>query len=164
MISRSYTPAVVGFFGGSRPAPRSPRHCLPRSRSAGSVPLAPGEPYYPAYHANPAYLRRINQGDVRHFDPAMHRPPAPGEFANRRAATYMPASAMAHGASAASFGRPVAPGMFGQAHRFDNFAPTLRPDIAHQSESQTDPRSRRSTECRTGVCRLWRRDVLESIK
>jgi hypothetical protein len=132
-----YAPAVVGFFGLAAGAALTAS--LLASPSIGWVPLAPGEPYYPAYHANPAYLRRINQGDVRHFDPAAHRPPAPGDFANRRAATYMPAAAMAHGSSTTSFGRPVTPGMFGQAHRFDNFAPALRPDITHRPAAAPRP-------------------------
>ena len=89
-----YAPAVVGFFGLAAGAALTAS--LLASQSVGWVPLAPGEPFYPAYHADPAYLRRINRGDVRDFDPATHRELAPGDFVNRQAATYIPAAR--HGA------------------------------------------------------------------
>ena len=98
-----YAPAVVGFFGLAAGAALTAS--LLDSQSIGWVPLAPGEPFYPAYHADLAYLRRINQGDVRHFDPAMHPPPVSGDFVNRGAATYIPVHAMAHG----DFGRLLWP-------------------------------------------------------
>jgi hypothetical protein len=132
-----YAPAVVGFFGLAPGAALTAS--LLASQSVGWVPLAPGEPFYPVYHADPAYLRRINQGDVRHFDPATHQPPAPGDFVNRRAATYIPASAMARGSSVASSGRPVTPEMLGQAHQLGNFTQTLHLQITHQPAAAPHP-------------------------
>ncbi len=73
-----YAPAVVGFFGLAAGAALTAS--LLASQSIGWVPLAPGEPFYPAYHADPAYLRRINQGDVRHFDPAIASGARSGRF------------------------------------------------------------------------------------
>jgi hypothetical protein len=132
-----YAPAVVGFFGLAAGAALT--GSLLASQSIGWVPLAPGEPFYPAYHADRAYLRRINQGDVRHFDPAAHQRLVPGNFVNRWAATYIPASAMAHGASVAYSGRPVTPEMFGHVHPLGSFPPTLHPDIRHQPAAAPQP-------------------------
>ena len=132
-----YAPAVVGFFGlaAGTALTGSPL----ASQSIGWVPLAPGEPFYPAYHADRAYLRRINQGDVRHFDPAAHQRLVPGNFVNRLAATYISASAMARGASAEYSGHPVPPEMFGRVRPLDSFPPTLHPDIRHQPAAAPQP-------------------------
>ncbi|HEY1856103.1 DUF6600 domain-containing protein [Acidocella sp.] len=132
-----YTPAVVGFFGLAAGAALTAS--LLASQSVGWVPLAPGEPFYPAYHADPAYLRRINRGDVRNFDPAAHREVAPGDFANRRAATYIPADAMARGSSVAYFGRPMTPALFGHAHALGGFNQALHPQITHQPAAAPHP-------------------------
>ena len=80
------------------------------------VPLGPGAAYYPHYHANPDYLRRINRMDTR--DPGrieFQHPPAFGNYANRGAALYNPASAISHGEQVKHYARPVPQEMFGHA-------------------------------------------------
>jgi len=69
----------------------------------------------------------------------LHRPPAPGDFVNRRAATSIPASDMARGFSVAHSGRPVTPEMFNHAHQLGNVTQTVHPDIAHQAAAAPHP-------------------------
>jgi hypothetical protein len=125
-----YAPAVVGFFGLAAGAALTAS--LLATQSVGWVPLAPGEPFYPSYHADPAYLRRINRSDVRDFNPAVHRELAPRDFVNRQAATYISADAMARGSSVAHAGRPITPEMFGHTHPLGGFNQAPHPEIAHQ--------------------------------
>ena len=132
-----YAPAVVGFFGLAAGAALTAS--LLASQSVGWVALAPGEPFYPPYHADPAYLRRINRSDVRDFNPAVHRELAPRDFVNRQAATYIPAGAMARGSSVAYFGRPMTPEMFGHAHPLGGFNQALHPEITHQPAAAPHP-------------------------
>ncbi len=110
-----YAPAVVSFFGlgvavGITAAALS-------SGSVGWVPLGPNEPYYPSYRASPDYVRRINYVNVRdinnvHATNNYSGNTDPGHFANRRAATFIPAADMSRGAPVARYGRPVPPGEF----------------------------------------------------
>jgi hypothetical protein len=111
-----YAPAVVSFFGlglgvGLTIGALS-------SRSIGWVPLGPGEAFRPYYRASDDYDRRINAHYVRdvgginfHDDRAF----APDRFANRRAATYLPADAMGRGEPVARFGHPVGQDDFAKA-------------------------------------------------
>jgi len=105
-----YAPAVVSFFGlgvaaGITAAALS-------SGRIGWVPLGPNEAYYPAYRASPDYVRRINLVNVRNINTVnvtnhYYGDTAPDHFANRRAATFIPAADMSRGAPVARDGRPV---------------------------------------------------------
>ena len=52
-----YAPALVAFVGGSS---WGASISFGGGGGVGWIPLAPGEPYIPAYRASPAYIRRIN--------------------------------------------------------------------------------------------------------
>ncbi|MBV1799590.1 DUF6600 domain-containing protein [Siccirubricoccus sp. G192] len=103
-----WAPALVAFLGAARGPGAGP--------PVGWVPLAPREPWYPWYRASPAYVARANLYQVRDL-PAVRQGwaergrdgprretvgeaavPLPGArleaFANRRAATLVPAEAM----------------------------------------------------------------------
>jgi hypothetical protein len=127
-----YAPAVVGFFGLA--AGVAITAAILSSGSVGWVPLAPGEAYYPYYHSAPDYLRRINRVDVRNYTQInIHNSTVINNYANRRAATYIPASAMARGEPVSHFGHPVPDKIFAQARPVQgNFNQTLRPDISHR--------------------------------
>jgi hypothetical protein len=118
-----YAPAVVSFFGlavvaGITAAALS-------SGSIGWVPLGPQEPYYPPYRASPDYIRRINIVNVRNINIVNTTNNyyggnfAPDHFANRRAATFVPAAAMTRGDPVARYGRPVAPAQLAAARPVD---------------------------------------------
>ncbi len=122
-----YAPAVVGFFGlGAGVAITA---AILASGNVGWLPLGPNEAYYPGYHADPDYLRRMNHGDVRNF--AGGQPVPFDHYANRRAATYIPAADMARGAAVGHFGHPLQPGMFAQARPAGQiFNQAVRPNYA----------------------------------
>ena len=125
-----YAPAVVGFFGlGVGVAVTA---AILSSGSIGWVPLAPGEAYYPSYHADPDYLRRINRVDVRNYTQInVHNTVIFNNYANRHAATYIPGATMARGESVTHFGHAVPEGMFAQARPVQgNFNEALRPNFA----------------------------------
>ena len=145
-----YAPAVVSFFGlgiaaGITIAALS-------HGNVGWVPLAPNEPYYPSYRSSPEYLQRINQTNVRNYT-EIHTTTIINNynnFANRRAATYVPADAMSRGEAVARYGhaapqamladaRPVGPG-FG-AQPGGNHAMTLPPPMAQHRQAPAPQRS-----------------------
>jgi hypothetical protein len=113
-----YAPAVVSFFGlgvavGITAAALS-------SGRIGWVPLGPNEPYYPSYHASPDYIRRINIVNVRNINTVnvtnnYYGNAAPDHFANRRAATFIPAADMSRGAPVARYGRALPAADFADA-------------------------------------------------
>ncbi len=113
-----YAPAVVSFFGlgvavGITAAALS-------SGRIGWVPLGPNEPYYPTYHASPDYIRQINIVNVRNINNIDvtnidYAHAAPGQFADRRAATFIPAAEMSRGDPVARYGRPVPAAEFADA-------------------------------------------------
>jgi hypothetical protein len=135
-----YAPAVVSFFGlgvaaGITAAALS-------SGRIGWVPLGPNEPYYPSYRASPDYVRRINFVNIRNINTVnvtnnYYGDAAPDHFANRRAATFIPAEDMSRGAPVARYGRPVAPGEFADARPINpGFAP--RPADGGQANDRPD--------------------------
>jgi hypothetical protein len=134
-----YAPAVVGFFGLA--AGIAITAAVLSSGSIGWVPLGPGEAYYPSYHADPDYLRRINRVDVRNYTQInIHNTTIINNYANRRAATYIPASAMARGESVSHFGHPVPDQMFTQARPVQgNFNQALKPDISRHAAPAPHP-------------------------
>jgi hypothetical protein len=104
-----YAPALVSFFGVGAAAAvgAAAGFALGAAFSSGSVgwvPLGPREPYYPWYHASPAYVRQINVTHVTNITQVVNNynnrafidhPPEFQRFANARvAATVVPATVM----------------------------------------------------------------------
>jgi hypothetical protein len=133
-----YAPAVVGFFGLA--AGVAITAALLAHGSVGWVPLAPGEAYYPTYHASPAYIRQINIINTRHFDPDGPRPDF-AHYADRGAATYIPADAMARGAAVSHYGHPVPAEMFSQARPVEGaaFNQAVRPNMTPRPAAAPHP-------------------------
>jgi hypothetical protein len=102
-----YAPAVVTFFGLALGAGITA--AILSSGSVGWVPLGPGEAYRPYYHASPDYVRRINRVNVRNFNINTEQNTY-NDFANRRGATFVPASAMSRGEPVARFNHAPAAG------------------------------------------------------
>jgi hypothetical protein len=131
-----YSPALVTFVGvGVGVAVGA---AIAR-RSVGWVPLGPGEAYHPWYHASSGYLQRINAGHVK--DPgAIGNTVAPRDFANRAAATSVPASVMLGSRPVRQFARPMSEQALAAAHPVvgeQPVRPTARtlgvtPAVAHQ--------------------------------
>jgi hypothetical protein len=122
-----YAPAVVSFFGLAVAAGITAAALS--SGSIGWVPLGPNEPYYPPYRTSPDYIRRINYVNVRdinnvHVTNNYYGNTDPGQFANRRAATFIPAADMSRGAPVARYGKPVPPADFANAR-------PINPGTAH---------------------------------
>jgi len=74
-----YAPALVGFVGLGGRAPGADDF---RSGAVHWVPLAPGEAYYPSYHAPSDYVRRLNGADVHDFTPGRPAPSSFSDYAN----------------------------------------------------------------------------------
>lgn len=102
----AYAPALVAFFqvsGGGASlgiGVGSPA----TSGYVGWVPLAPGEAYYPTYHASPRYIQRINVTHVTNVTRIVNNVTITtiNNYVNRHAAIVAPASVVAAS-------RPVAP-------------------------------------------------------
>jgi len=98
-----YSPALVTFVGAG--VGIAAGAAIAR-RSVGWVPLGPGEAYHPWYHASSGYVQRINAGHVK--DPgAIGATVAPRDFANRAAATSVPASVMLGSRPVRPYARPM---------------------------------------------------------
>jgi hypothetical protein len=115
-----YAPALVSFFGLGVAALTIGALA---TGSIGWVPLAPDEPFYPYYHYSPAYLRNVNYVNVRNINVVnIHNTTVNnyyGHFANRGAATYIPADAMSRGGDVAHYARPVPTAQLASARPFD---------------------------------------------
>ncbi len=125
-----YAPALVEFIAD--PA------VILASAFAGPVvgwfPLGPGEPYWPSYSSDPAYIQAINTGvvaDPAHLGPRPTGDPATANlaFANRRAATVVPQRAFANAQRAASAALRVSDPA-AQHARVTARAPGVRPAMA----------------------------------
>lgn len=97
------TAAAIGFAAGALLGGYAP--CW--------IPLGPREPYYPWYHTRGDYFARIN-GRYGVSREIIQRGPTynvniheTNVFVNRRAATVMPANAMARGEGVRAAGRPL---------------------------------------------------------
>ena len=86
-----YAPALVAFIGIG--AAVGITAALLASHPVGWVPLGWREPYRPWYHASPRYLRQVNITRVTNIT-TINRNVTFNNFANRRAATVVPAAAM----------------------------------------------------------------------
>lgn len=79
--------------------------------AVGWFPLGPGDPYYPGYTSNLAYVRGINTGVVPNAAAlaatAAGAAAVQGQFANRRFATVVPQQAFISGTPAARAALPV---------------------------------------------------------
>jgi len=118
-----YAPALVAFI----PAPAiSVPVPVDAGPPVGWFPLAPGEVYWPAYTRNPTYIRNVNitNVNVTKIDtiiaarPAASGPPPPvvsKQFANRAAATVVPARARLESRQVASAAVAVPPQVLRQA-------------------------------------------------
>jgi hypothetical protein len=87
-----YAPAMVTFFGVGVVAGVGIGAALAAGR-IGWLPLGPHEAYHPWYHASDRYLQRVNAGRGINLT-AVNRNATISSFANRRAATVVPTSAM----------------------------------------------------------------------
>ena len=115
-----YSPAMVSFVdvGGAVLAGAAIGFAVGELAGGGApawIPLGPREPYYPWYHARPDYFARINgrYGVPRDI---IQRGPTyinnvnvkqTNVFINQRAATVMPAAALARGEGVRQAGRPL---------------------------------------------------------
>ena len=127
-----YAPAVVNFVGlGAGVAITA---SLLSQGSIGWVPLAPDEPYYPCYHTDHDYLRRINRVDVRNYQQINinnYHTLVVNHYVDRSGATFIPAQDMARGAPVANYGRPIPGRIFAQAHPMPgDFNRALRPNFS----------------------------------
>ena len=107
-----YAPALVAFLGFSAGAAVG---AMAAHGNIGWVPLGPGEAYHPWYHASEGYVRQINAGHVR--DPAaINNPVVINQFANRGAATAVPAGVMLGSHQIRTAARPLSAATFATAH------------------------------------------------
>jgi hypothetical protein len=114
-----YAPALVTFFNVG------PVGTL-LTGSVGWVPLAPFEPYHPGFHASPRYLREVNDHQVRSAGAIAGFPVGQvrlDRFHNRRAATVVPASALAVSRPIGRLARPAPAGMLTAARPVVGRAP-----------------------------------------
>ncbi len=93
--------AAVGFASGEY-----------ASRNVGWVPLGPGEPYYPPYNRDPAYVRRVNLANIRNVNQVItsttiNNRTVMQDFLNRSAATVVPVAAMVQSRPIAASVQPV---------------------------------------------------------
>ena len=87
-----YAPALVTFLGVGAVAGIGMGAALAGGR-VGWLPLGPREPFRPWYRASDSYFRQVNVAHVTNFT-TINRDVTINNFANRRAATVVPTSAM----------------------------------------------------------------------
>ncbi len=93
--------AAGGFAGGGY-----------GSRHVGWVPLGPGEPYFPSYNHNAAYIRRVNETNIRNVNQVItnttiNNRTVVQKLVNRSAATVVPVAAMVHSNPIAAAAQPI---------------------------------------------------------
>jgi hypothetical protein len=120
-----YAPALVAFIPGPAIAVAVPVP-VDAGPPVGWFPLAPGEVYWPAYTRNPTYIRNVNITNVNitKIDTVIAARPAAGnpppqvvnqQFANRAAATVVPARALVDSRPVAAAAVAVSPHVLHQA-------------------------------------------------
>jgi hypothetical protein len=100
-----YAPALVGWIG--RPGWSV---SVSVGASVGWFPLAPNEPYVPAYRVSPAYVRNVNITNVRDVTRISNVDATTIRYANRnvaRAVTVVPSAAMTGGHDVARAAVPI---------------------------------------------------------
>ncbi len=108
-----YAPALVTFVGVGAVVGVGVGAALAAGR-IGWLPLGPREPFHPWYRASDRYFRQVNASHVANFA-TINRDPAFSNFANRRAATVVPTSAMIASRPVAGAFQRVDPAQLAQA-------------------------------------------------
>jgi len=105
-----YAPALVTFFGVGAAVGAA---ALLGGGSVGWVPLGPGEPYRPWFHAGPRYERDVNIRNVTNVTQITNVTNTSSvtinQLHNAAGATVVPAAAMATSRSLAGEARPATP-------------------------------------------------------
>ena len=122
-----YAPAMVTFFGVGVAAGVGIGAALAAGR-IGWLPLGPHEAYHPWYHASDRYLRQVNAGRGINLT-AVNRNATISSFANRRAATVVPTSAMTGSRPVRGAAQRVDPAQLAQARPVFGAQP-VRPTMA----------------------------------
>ncbi len=118
-VAPVYAPALVTFFGIGVGVAIGAALASGFHGNVGWCPLGWQEPYRPWYRTSPAYLRNVNVGYVRNvanFTRIDNTNVTINNFANRRGATMVPASAMALSRPINQVAHPIPPGQFANAH------------------------------------------------
>ncbi len=102
-----YAPALVAFAGFA--AGVAVGLAVGGGPSVGWVPLGPREAYYPPYRVSNNYVRNVNVTNVSNVTTINNNNTTINNYANARAATVVPASAMANSQPIATVARPIAP-------------------------------------------------------
>ena len=147
-----YAPALVAFVGDPGVGYWDAANVGP---AVGWFPLAPGEVYWPSYTRNAAYIRNINITNVNTtvLDPVVNAarsggmaPPqqvASQNFANRAAATVVPAKVFANAAPVAPAARQIPQQVVQQAAKQAPVSvrpPQLTPAFAKAPATGAPPR------------------------
>ena len=106
-----YAPALVAFLGVAAGVAVG---AAIAHGTIGWVPLGPREAYHPWYHASRNYIQRINTGHVRDLA-GINNNVAIGAFANRGAATAVPASVLLGSRPVRAAARPLSAQAFAAA-------------------------------------------------
>ena len=113
-----YAPALVTFIGfGAGVAVGAGIGASLARGNVGWFPLGPREAYRPWYRASPTYMRDVNITHVTNVTniTTINRNVTINNFANRSAATVVPASAMTSSRPVSGFAQRVTPAQLAQA-------------------------------------------------
>ena len=113
-----YAPALVTFIGfGAGVAVGAGIGASLARGNVGWFPLGPREAYRPWYRASPTYMRDVNITHVTNVTniTTVNRNVTINNFANRSAATVVPASAMTSSRPVSGFAQRVTPAQLAQA-------------------------------------------------
>jgi FecR protein len=102
-----YAPAMVAWVGGSH---LSMSVSIGGGQPVGWVPLAPREPYYPAYRVSPVYIQQVNVTHVHLPAQRVVRPNQPVMYANSGVAggvTVVSSDVLTRRQAVASAARPA---------------------------------------------------------
>jgi hypothetical protein len=117
-VAPVYAPALVTFLGIAAGVAVGAALAGGFGGNVGWCPLGWQEPYRPWYHASPSYLRNVNTTYVRNvtnITTINNRNVTINNFANRGAATMVPASAMALSRPINQVARPIPAAQLAQA-------------------------------------------------
>ncbi len=135
-----YAPALVTFIGfGAGVAVGAALASGHGGGSVGWVPLAPGEPYHPAFHASEGYVRSVNINHVTNIT-VINSTTVNNHYANAAAATVVPSAAMTESRPVGRFTEHVTPQQLAAARPVAGQAPVrptaatvgVTPAVAHQ--------------------------------
>jgi hypothetical protein len=105
-----YAPALVSFVNVGEVA-AGVAAGMALGAAVGWIPLGPREPYNPPFHASPAYVRNVNITHVANVTNTTNTNTTTviNNYANRSAATVVPAGAMTGSRPIAAAAQPVTP-------------------------------------------------------